>query len=208
MAASIDRYLQSLRGAFSQLPRGAAPAQKSPPPEASSYASMVSRANRQAPDAAYQAMERQATNGKQYGEMFPVGRAPYTPPPPAPAPAVDAPAPAPEAAPAAPADGAAPADAKPAAEAAAPATADAGQKEKGPSPMLTNSAVRSVRLQPPVVTLRPPGAIPWCYRPTSKLLLDACPRLHWSRNAWLSESVAIVSERWVGWKLLAQSDLG
>jgi len=87
MAASIDRYLQSLRGAFSQLPRGAAPAQTSPPPEASSYASMVSRANRQAPDAAYQAMERQALNGKQYGEMFPVGRAPYTPPPPAPPPA-------------------------------------------------------------------------------------------------------------------------
>lgn len=95
MAASIDQYLQSLRGAFSQLPRGAAPAQNSPPPEAPSYASMVSRANRQAPDAAYQAMERQATNGKQYGEMFPSGRAPYTPPPPAPAPAVEAPAPAP-----------------------------------------------------------------------------------------------------------------
>ena len=91
MAASIDQYLQSLRGAFSQLRGRAAPAQNSPPPEASSYASMVSRANRQAPDDAYQRMMAQALNGKTYESMFP--RAPtYTPPPP-PAPAPEAPAP-------------------------------------------------------------------------------------------------------------------
>ena len=91
MAASIDRYLQSLHGAFSQLPRGAAPTQNSPPPEASSYASMVSRANRQAPDDAYQHMVEQATKGKKsYEAMAPV-QAPYTPPPP-PAPAPEAPA--------------------------------------------------------------------------------------------------------------------
>lgn len=93
MAASIDQYLQSLRGAFSQLRGRAAPAQNSPPPEASSYASMVSRANRQAPDDAYRHMVNRATQGKgSYEAMAPV-QAPYTPPPPPPAPAPEAPAP-------------------------------------------------------------------------------------------------------------------
>ena len=95
MAASIDQYLQSLRGAFSQLRGRAAPAQNSPPPEASSYASMVSRANRQAPDDAYRHMVNLATQGKgSYEAMAPV-QALYTPPPSPAAPAVEAPAPAP-----------------------------------------------------------------------------------------------------------------
>ena len=83
MAASIDRYLQSLRGAFSQLP-GGAPQQPAAP---ASPRTMP----QQAPDDAYQRMVAQALSGKSYKDMFPA-QAPYTPPPP-PAPAPAAPAP-------------------------------------------------------------------------------------------------------------------
>ena len=83
MAASIDRYLQSLRGAFSQLP-GGAPQQPAAP---ASPRTMP----QQAPDDAYQRMVAQALSGKSYKDMFPA-QAPYTPPPP-PAPAPEAPAP-------------------------------------------------------------------------------------------------------------------
>lgn len=83
MAASIDQYLQSLHGAFSQLP-GRAPQQPAAP---ASPRTMP----QQAPDDAYQRMVAQALSGKSYKDMFPV-QAPYTPPPP-PAPAPEAPAP-------------------------------------------------------------------------------------------------------------------
>ena len=83
MAASIDRYLQSLHGAFSQLP-GGAPQQPAAP---ASPRTMP----QQAPDDAYQRMVAQALSGKSYKDMFPA-QAPYTPPPP-PAPAPEAPAP-------------------------------------------------------------------------------------------------------------------
>jgi len=83
MAASIDRYLQSLHGAFSQLP-GGAPQQPAAP---ASPRTMP----QQAPDDAYQRMVAQALSGKSYKDMFPA-QAPYTPPPP-PAPAPAAPAP-------------------------------------------------------------------------------------------------------------------
>lgn len=83
MAASIDRYLQSLRGAFSQLPGGTPQQQPAP----ASPRTMP----QQAPDDAYQRMVAQALSGKSYKDMFPA-QAPYTPPPP-PAPAPEAPAP-------------------------------------------------------------------------------------------------------------------
>jgi len=78
MAASIDRYLQSLHGAFSQL-RGDAPQQPAAP---ASPRTMP----QQAPDDAYRHMVAQALSGKSYKDMFPV-QAPYTPPPPPPPPA-------------------------------------------------------------------------------------------------------------------------
>ncbi|CAB4168843.1 hypothetical protein UFOVP1413_36 [uncultured Caudovirales phage] len=83
MAASIDQYLQSLRGAFSQLSGGTPQQQPAP----ASPRTMP----QQAPNDAYQRMVAQALSGKSYKDMFPV-QAPYTPPPP-PAPAPAAPAP-------------------------------------------------------------------------------------------------------------------
>ena len=106
MAASIDQYLQSLRGAFSQLPGGApqqpaAPASPRTMPQQApndAYQRMVEQAApasprtmpQQAPNDAYQRMVEQALSGKSYKDMFPA-QAPYTPPPP-PAPAPEAPA--------------------------------------------------------------------------------------------------------------------